>query len=246
MTLIKSVSIVAPCLNEEGNVRELVARLIRAANAREVDAEVVLIDDGSTDRTWEVIRQLEVENMGAVTSVRHLSNRGIPHGWISGVSASRGQLVCLIDADLQNPPEEVFRLLDCFRSGDYDLVRGIRVPVAKSSFSRVLMSRTLNSLLNLVFGMKSRDNKSGFVLGPRQVLLDLVHHRGHYEHFQTFIGVAAHSRGLRVEEIDTPFEDRRSGFSFLAGRSWSVIFAVLRDVPEAAREYGWRFSKGKE
>lgn len=242
---MKVISLIAPCLNEEGNIRELVERFFVSAERRGLDVEVVLVDDGSTDSTWAVMSSLVSEMGSSVVLVQHATNRGIPQGWLSGVQHASGQTLCLIDADLQNPPEVVFDLYDRYSAGDCDVVRGVRVPVSKSSRSRVVMSKTLNHLLNIVFAMKSRDNKSGFVLASKQVLSDIVHHRGHYRHFQTFIGVSAHSKGLRVVEVDTPFEDRRSGFSFLTGRSWSVIADVLRDLSEARKEFGWRFARSE-
>lgn len=243
---MKSLSLVVPCLNEEGNIRDLVDRFLRCASERELNVEVVLVDDGSTDSTWSVMNSLLSERGSSVVLVRHSTNRGIPHGWLSGMQHASGQAVCLIDADLQNPPEVVFDLYDRFTMGDCDIVRGVRVPVAKNARTRIVMSKTLNALLNAVFAMRSRDNKSGFVLASHQTIAEIVHHRGHYRHFQTFIGVAAHSRGFRVVEIDTPFEDRRSGFSFLEGRSWSVVSDVLRDLSEARKEFGWRYGKGSE
>lgn len=241
--LMRSLSLVAPCLNEEGNLRELVERFFRCADERGLDVEVVLVDDGSTDSTWAVMNSLLSERGSSVVLVRHATNRGIPQGWLSGIQLATGRAVCLIDADLQNPPEVAFDLYDRFIVGDCDLVRAVRIPVSKSSRSRIMMSKTLNSILNVVFAMRSLDNKSGFVLASHQTISEVVHHRGQYRHFQTFIGVATHSRGFKVVEIDTPFEDRRSGFSFLTGRSWSVILDVLRDLSEARREFGWRFGK---
>lgn len=237
------ISLVAPCLNEEDNIPLLVERFMAEARVRRVDVEIVLVDDGSTDGTWDAMEKERMRRGTSIVTVRHGSNQGIPHAWLSGVSSSTGETVCLIDSDLQNPPEAVFDLYSRFLSGDCQMVRGVRQQVSAQPRTRVIMSRSLNTVLNLTFGMKSRDNKSGFVLASRSTMSRVVRHRGHYRHFQTFIGVAAHSLGLNVAEVDTPFNDRASGFSFLTGRSRRVIFEVFRDIPEAAREYGWRFGR---
>jgi len=242
---MNEISLVAPCLNEEENIPVLVERFLAAASAKGISAEVVLIDDGSTDNTWLAIEK-EIANRGdCVVGVRHQTNCGIPLGWISGVNASSGRFVCLIDSDLQNPPESVFDLYNRYLAGDCDIVRGVRKPVEANPRARVIMSKTLNSLLNLIFGMNSKDNKSGFLFGPREAMNTTVKHFGEYRHFQTFVGVSAHSHGFRVVEIDTPFLDRRAGVSFLTGNSRKVIFEVFKDIPQAAREYGWRFKKKK-
>jgi phenylacetate-CoA ligase len=235
------VSLIAPCLNEQDNVRELTERFLNAAICNSIEVEIVLIDDGSTDLTWEIIQELETEFPGRIISVRHSANRGIPNGWLSGVEASTGEHCCLIDSDLQNPPESVFDLLTELKRRDVSLVRGVRRPVKAQSKSRVAMSRSLNFLLNFVFGMNSKDNKSGYLLGRTEEIKRIVHHTGHYRHYQTFIGVAAHSFGIPTAEIDTAFEDRRNGISFLSGRSFSVIREVFADIPEAHREFGSRF-----
>jgi phenylacetate-CoA ligase len=237
------ISLVAPCLNEEENVIALSDRFFSEADRRQLQVEIVFVDDGSTDNTWQVLEELSVKHSNRIVLVRHSTNRGIPQGWISGVVASNGKFICLIDSDLQNRPESVFTMYEVFTQNDADLIRGIRKPVAAQAKSRVIMSRLLNMVLNIVFGMRSKDNKSGFVFGPRANISLMVHHRGHYSHYQTFIGVAAHSRKFNVIEVDTPFEDRRSGISFISGRSFKVILQVLADIPEARTEFGRRLNR---
>jgi phenylacetate-CoA ligase len=235
------MSLVAPCLNEQENVSILAGRFFAAAQKHDLNVELVFIDDGSTDLTWERIQELQKEFQGSIRAVQHSTNRGIPQGWISGVDAAHGEFVCLIDADLQNPPESAIEMLLAIQSNNVELVRGVRKPVKAQPKSRIIMSTTLNWLLNFVFGMNSADNKSGFLLGHRDVMKSIVHHTGHYRHYQTFVGVAAHSRGFKTLEIETPFEDRRNGISFLSGRSIGVIREVFVDIPEAQWEFGSRF-----
>jgi glycosyltransferase involved in cell wall biosynthesis len=240
------ISLVAPCLNEEKNVELLASRFLVASETADVLTEIIFIDDGSTDLTWERIGQLCLRYPGRIIPIRHSKNRGIPQGWISGVDAAKGELICLIDSDLQNPPEAVFEMFEALNKHNVDLVRGVRKPVMAQSRLRVIMSRVLNFVLNFVFEMKLKDNKSGFILGKSDEIKRIVYHSGHYCHYQTFIGVAAHSRGVKSVEIETPFEDRRNGISFLSGRSLKVIKEVLKDLPAAQAEFGSRFRKRKK
>jgi len=237
------LSLVAPCLNEEKNVVELCERFLSVAHAKKISVEIVFVDDGSTDNTWMILGKLQDQYGDEVRLVRHSTNRGIPQGWISGVEGSTGEVVCLIDSDLQNPPEAVFDLLAAYDPIRVDVVRGVRRPSAKQPKSRLFFSRSLNFLLNGIFGMNSEDNKSGFVLANRDTMMQLVHHQGHYNHYQTFIGVAAHTKLMRVEEVPTLFHDRRAGVSFLSGRSMRVIREVYQDIPNACKEFGWRFGR---
>ena len=237
------ISLIAPCLNEEGNIQKLSQRFFAEANRRDINCEIVFIDDGSTDFTWSKI-QVEVEDKPEqLQCVRHDSNQGIPKSWISGIEVAKGSYVCLIDSDLQNRPESVFDLYDSLLASGASIVRGVRRPTTTTTFGRILMSKGLNFLLNLVFRMKSRDNKSGFLLGETKLMSRVVHHRGHYYHFQTFIGVSANVLAPLVIEIDTPFDDRNAGSSFLTGKSFRVACRAIADIPEARREYSNK--KGK-
>src|SRR5512134_665783 len=98
------LSVVAPCFDEAANLRELTGRVLSALAQMRVQGELVLVDDGSRDETGAVLAELSAEHSGVVV-VRHARNLGIEAAWRSGVHASSGRYVCLIDADLQNRPE---------------------------------------------------------------------------------------------------------------------------------------------
>lgn len=231
------MSLVAPCLNEERNVSELAGRFFAESTRRGRTVEIIFVDDGSTDNTLEEISTLSKEYGDRVQIVIHENNRGIAASWLSGTEAARGEMICLIDSDLQNPPESALDLLDALEKSGADFAQGIRVPTRNQQRRRIVMSRLLNIVLNKSFGMQARDNKSGFIVTRRTNLLRLLTNQSGYRHFQTFIGVAAHSNGLSFVEIETPFEDRRSGVSFLSGRTIQVIAEVLVDIRRARREF---------
>jgi glycosyltransferase involved in cell wall biosynthesis len=211
MTDALALSVIAPCYNEEGNIAELVRRTLTALEREGIDGELVLVDDGSRDATWECIER-EMSDP-RVRGVRHPKNRGIEGGWHSGLGLARGELVCLIDSDLQNRPEDIPRLYQTYRQQRPDLVQAVRN--LRNLRSRRLFSRGLNLLLNVTFGMNLRDNKSGFILCRADTLRDLLAHRYQYRYFQNFIGAAAGVRALRVAEVDTDFDPRQAGQSFL-------------------------------
>jgi len=208
------LSVIAPCLNEEPNVPTLVERMVAVFDRMPVACELVLVDDGSSDGTWTAIETAMARAPGRVRGVRHERNRGIVGGWKSGLDAATGELVCLIDSDLQNRPEDIERLYDALEHERADVAQGVRNPTG--SRRRVLFSRVLNHMLNLAFGMNLRDNKSGFVLCRREVLLDALGDADGYRYFQSFLGVALAARGYRFAEVDTRFEPRVAGESFLS------------------------------
>ena len=223
------LSVIAPCLNEEANVDLLVQRTLAAFDALATGAEIILVDDGSTDRTWERIQDCGRRDP-RVRGVRHERNRGMEAGWQSGLAASRGECVCLIDADLQNRPEDIALLYNAYLRGWGDVIQAVRHAVA-SARHRCMFTRGLNWLLNSAFGMRSRDNKSGFILCRREVLADILRHRGRYRYYQSFIGAAAHVRGYRIGEVDTVFDGRHGGQSFLS----RPVRASLRILWELAK-----------
>src|SRR5690606_14760067 len=104
----------------------------------------------------------------------HETNRGIAVAWRSGVDASRGRLVALIDADLQYQPEDLLRLRRELVEHSLDVVQGFRSPVGREKDARYRLSRGFNFLLNTTFGMSLTDNKSGFVMAPRAVMRDIL------------------------------------------------------------------------
>ena len=207
------LSVIAPCYNEELNVAELTRRMLAMFETLPVRAELLLIDDGSKDRTWEKIQE-EVAKDPRVRGEKHPKNRGIEGGWLTGLAIAHGRLVALIDSDLQNPPEDIARLHEAYREGGCDIVQGVRHPV--NVHTRLFFSRALSHILNAAFLMNLRDNKSGFLLCSKEVLEDLLDHKFHYRGFQNFIGAAMGVKGYKVREVDTEFRPRHAGVSFLS------------------------------
>jgi len=234
--MIYELSVVAPCYNEDGNLRELVNRLQTAFKTKSIAGEIVLVDDGSKDGTGALVDQLAGEHPNVI-AVHHGTNRGIVAGWRSGLEASRGDLVCLIDADLQNLPEDVCRLYREIRISGADIVQGYRSSVGRLRDSRYFLSKTLNLILNTCFGMRLRDNKSGFIICRRAVLADILRHRLNYYYFQSLIMISAKSKGYTIREIETLFESRLVGRSFIPRVPVAMIYKVLLDNIKAIYEY---------
>ncbi|MFO0762854.1 MAG: glycosyltransferase [Byssovorax sp.] len=237
-TSVIELSVIVPCLNEELNLPELARRVLGTFDVGGFSGELILVDDGSTDRTAEVIRDLSRAHGARVRGVFHPHNRGIAEGWKSGALAARGTLVATLDADLQYQPEDLLRLRRALYDHSVDVVQGYRSAVGRARDQRYHLSRGLNALLNGVFSMNLRDNKSGFVICAREVFLDLLDHRQRYAYWQSFIMVAAHAKGYSYKEVETIFEQRRQGHSFLEGMGALRASArSLVDIGKATIEY---------
>lgn len=232
----KDLSVIVPCLNEEANVPELVARVGEVFERGKLDGELVIVDDGSTDRTWEVVTGLQAERPW-LTVRRHQQNQGIAAAWKTGCSAARGRLVAILDADLQYQPEDLLRLKRELEASNVDIVQGWRSPVGRAKDPRYYYSRGFNWMLNRAFGMNLQDNKSGFVMTSKEIFEDLLSYRGRYSYWQSFIMVAAHQKGYTYKQIETLFEPRRAGQSFLANAPVKPIIRSFVDLARAVGEY---------
>ncbi|HEY8156246.1 MAG TPA: glycosyltransferase [Myxococcota bacterium] len=237
------LSVVAPCYNEAQNLPELVERLNRTFQRKHISGEIMLVNDGSRDATGSVIDELARRNPNVV-GVHHPVNRGIEAAWRSGLQAARGVYVCFIDADLQHLPEDVYRLLREIQLSNADLVQGYRSSVGRLKNSRYILSKGLNFILNVLFGMNMRDNKCGFVIARKEVLEDVLTHRYRYRYFQTFITVSATAKGYTTRSIETLFESRLLGESFLAKFPTRVVLWSLIDLLKGFVEF--RLARKKE
>jgi glycosyltransferase involved in cell wall biosynthesis len=205
-----------------------VRRVLATFATMGIRGQLVLIDDGSRDRTWEKITAAMTAHP-EVTGVRHIKNRGIEGGWTSGLDNAKADLICLIDSDLQNRPEDIQLLWDTYKRENVDLVQAVRHPQGLDR-RRLVFSSTLNMMLNISFGTHLKDSKSGFILCRKEVFRAILDHKYRYRYFQSFIGAAAGVRKFRVAEVDTTFEQRRAGTSFLAGFPVRVVVRIVWEL----------------
>jgi phenylacetate-CoA ligase len=230
------VSIIVPCLNEGENVLELAHRAQVMFDAAGISGEVVFVNDGSTDHTGQLIDGLAAQS-DLVRGVHHPTNMGIPAGWQSGVQAARGRYVCIMDGDMQNLPEDVARLYRQIKYTNADVVQGHRSHIGRARDFRYVMSRVLHHMLRVMFPLEVSDIKSGFLICDRDVFAHLLRHRFSYYYFQNFPAVSAHHKGYRVEDIETLFEERRLGKSFIAAFPWKMILKNLVDLAKGLVEF---------
>ncbi len=229
------LSVITSCLNERENIDPLIRRTLAALEHIGVSAEFVIVDDGSTDGTWAAVEDW-LNRDARIQFVRHDRNRGIEQAWKTGLSKSRGRRICFIDADLQNQPEDIAKLFAASCQSPDAVIQGTRRPVTYAML-RYVLSRGLNSLLNVVFDMNLNDNKSGFIVGPRQALRDALQHRYDYRYYQCFLVIALHKRGWPIRQIDTVFHPRSAGKSFLKNMPVRVIFTILWEMIKARTEF---------
>ena len=168
------LSVVAPCYNEEEGVREFVKRSQKACEAAVDDAyELVLVDDGSTDSTWDIIEELAQIN-NKVVAVRLMRNHGHQIAATAGLAQSRGERVLLIDADLQDPPELLPEMMREMDSQCADVVYGKRKRRTGESYFKLVTASFFYRMLASMTDVNIPLDTGDFRLMTRRVVDVLV------------------------------------------------------------------------
>lgn len=201
------ISVIIPVFNEEDNLQELGDRLIRTLTAQSWSFEIIFVDDGSTDRSWEILNELHDQHPQHIRAVQFHRNFGQHSAVFAGFQASRGQVVVTLDADLQNPPEEIPRLVAKLEEG-YDAVGGWRQSRHDSIFRR-LPSQAVNYIMSKVTGIKLRDY--GCML--RAYRREVVDSINRCQESSSFIPALANLFARRVAEIPVGHAERTRGRS---------------------------------
>jgi glycosyltransferase involved in cell wall biosynthesis len=215
------VSIVIPLYNEEENVKELYSRLKKVMDVQDYDYELLFVDDGSTDRTLELIEPFE-ENDPKVRILRFRRNFGKAAAWAAGFDHAKGDVIVTIDGDLQNDPADIPKLVSLI--GEYDIVNGWRKKRKDPFIIRRFPSIIANWLISRVTGVKLRDYGSGL----KAYKADVVKNINIYGELHRFIPAVASWYGVRIKEIETTHHPRRRGKSkYGISRTWMVILDLI-------------------
>jgi undecaprenyl-phosphate 4-deoxy-4-formamido-L-arabinose transferase len=201
------VSVVIPVFNEEGNLPALLPRLLPVLKALDRPFEVVFVDDGSRDRSLEILRAAAANHPAAVKVVELVRNAGQHMAIMAAFTATSGEYVITLDADLQNPPEEIPKLV-AELDGGHDVVGTIRMN-RQDSFFRKAASRLVNRTTAMLTGMKLNDY--GCML--RGYHRDIVDVMTASDEVSTFIPALAQQYARRPVEIEVAHAERSAGES---------------------------------
>ncbi|HUI08422.1 MAG TPA: glycosyltransferase family 2 protein [Verrucomicrobiae bacterium] len=223
MTARPEISVIAPCHNERENLRPLVEAVRGALNPLGSTYEIVLVDDGSRDQSWPVLQELGRADQ-RVRSLRFAVNCGQSAALWAGIQAARGQILVTLDADLQNPPSEIPRLLEALK--DADCVCGSRVAarVQGDHWLRRASSQIANSIRNKVSGETISDAGCCFRAFRRECVAHVKFFRGAHRFLPTLIKLD----GYRVSEIPVRHNLRRMGRSHYG--IWNRVFKTSADL----------------
>jgi glycosyltransferase involved in cell wall biosynthesis len=200
------LSAVIPVLNEVESLAALHEELAEVAAAEGIAIEIIFIDDGSTDGSWEVIARLAA-NDARVHGIRFRRNFGKAAALSAGFHAARGERIVTLDADLQDDPHEIPRFLNHMDLG-FDVVSGWK-QVRHDPWHKVLPSRVFNWMVSAMTGVRLHDHNCG-MKSYRREIFDEVRL---YGELHRFVPVLAHARGFKVSELVIQHRPRRFGHS---------------------------------
>ncbi|HEX3867268.1 MAG TPA: glycosyltransferase family 2 protein [Gemmatimonadaceae bacterium] len=212
------VSVLVPAKDEAENLPlflELAADALAGAAHR---YEVVVIDDGSIDRTWTVLQEL-AKRYDFLRLVRHRARRGIADALRSGYLAARGDVLVFYPADLQFKPEDIPRLVAPILSGDFDMVTGFK----EGKYEKAVVSKIYNLLSRSLFHVPVKDLNS--VKAYRREIMDVLPVRPDWHRYMVVIAAA---QGFSVTEIPVPLYPRHAGKSKFA--TWHRIPVGVLDM----------------
>ena len=214
------LSIVVPLYNEEDSVEELLARILEVGKEFDFPYEIIFVDDGSKDKTWELIGQLK-ETTPHLKAIKFRRNYGQTSAMAAGIEYAWGQIIVTMDGDLQNDPSDIPLLLKKIDEG-FDIVSGWRKN-RKDHFSRVIPSRIANAIISFTTGVRLHDYGCSLKAYRKECINSLKA----YGEMHRFFPALASMTGARVTEVPVTHHPRIYGVSKYG---FNRIFKVFSDI----------------
>lgn len=205
-----ALSVVVPVYNEHESLVQLIDELNAGIGNAVAKFEIILVDDGSTDESWHVITQLSqtaTQNTAPVSGIRLRRNFGKAAALTAGMKIATGELILMLDADLQDDPAEFPALLRQINAG-YDVVNGWKER-RLDPWHKVYPSKVFNWMVGAMTGLKLHDHNCGLKLFRTEVAREVQI----YGELHRFIPVLAHARGFKVAEVAVNHRPRQHGHS---------------------------------
>jgi undecaprenyl-phosphate 4-deoxy-4-formamido-L-arabinose transferase len=199
----EKISVVIPVYNEEKTLEKLFGRLVPVMDDLNRDYEIVLVDDGSTDRSLEALLKHAASRIKIVELTK---NYGQHAAIFAGFENSEGDIIITMDADLQNPPEEIPRLIKVMEEGNYEVVGTVR-KARKDSVFRKVPSKIVNAATRRITGVHLTDWGCMLRAYRKNVVECMVRSQEH----STFIPALATAFSKDITEIEVAHEERFAG-----------------------------------
>ena len=202
------LSIVVPVFNEEENIGPLVEEVLFALNRLGRTYEIILVNDGSSDRTLDLLRSVHRQEPQHVHYLSFAENRGQTAAFIAGFRAARGRYVATLDGDMQNDPADLPAMLDFLESEQVDMVNGIRKK-RQDNWLRKISSRIGNGFRNWATREEVTDVGCSIRVMKRECLREIPAFNGLHRFFPTLVRM----RGFSIAEMPVNHRERERGTS---------------------------------
>lgn len=217
------LSVVVPLFNEAPSLNELYEKIVAALQALGISAEMIFVDDGSTDNSFETLTHLRRRDQ-RVRVLQFRRNYGKSAALAAAFARARGDYLVTMDADLQDDPAEMKAMLDKLEAG-YDLVSGWKRQ-RYDSFIKRFSSKIFNRVTSIVTGLRIHDINCGLKAYRRDVTQTIPV----YGELHRFLAVLAHREGFRVGEIEVKHHPRKHGKSKFGPSRFTKGFLDLLTV----------------
>ncbi len=226
---IPSISIIIPVYNEEDNVELLYNEIAKSIEPLKIYYEVVFIDDGSVDETFNILtkikmkNQQEIDGLASLRIIKLSRNFGQSAAMQAGFDHSRGEIIVSLDGDLQNDPGDIPKLLNMLGEG-YDLVCGWRKDRKDKTLTRIIPSKIANWLIAKITGVPIHDNGCSL----KAYRGSMIRKVRLYSDMHRFIPAITTLEGSRITEIVVNHRAREHGISkYGISRIWKVLFDII-------------------
>lgn len=208
-TYPKDISIVISLFNEEESLPELVGWIEKVMTENSYDYEILMVDDGSTDRSWNIIKELSERNP-AIRGISFRRNYGKSAALFHGFKAAEGRVVITMDADLQDSPDEIPELYRMVTEEDWDIVSGWKKQRFDNKFTKNLPSKLYNATARKITGIKLHDMNCGLKAYRNEVVKNIEV----YGEMHRYIPYLAKNAGFtRITEKPVQHQKRKYGVS---------------------------------
>jgi len=217
------LSLVIPVYNEEQTLTALVDAIHKALAVYEAEWEVIFVDDSSQDGSLAVLKELAQKDPQHIRVVSFRRNFGQTAAIAAGIDHANGEIVVLLDADLQNDPADILMMIDKLNEG-YDVVSGYRKNRKDTFITRTIPSHMANWLISQVTGVHLHDYGCTLKAYRMEVLQNIRL----YGEMHRFIPVYAHAFGARITEVEVQHHARKFGNTkYGLGRTFKVLLDLL-------------------
>ncbi|WP_018969252.1 glycosyltransferase family 2 protein [Rubritalea marina] len=224
----KLVSFIVPAMNEPNALETLYKQVRQVMRATSYNWEIIFIDEGSTDRTWEFMVDLAFRDSGHVSSYKLPGNHGKADALALGYKVAGGDIIFTMDADLQDDPKEIPSFLNAIEQGS-DIVNG-RETERSEAIHRAALKQICNTMLNLMTGAKLSDHTCSYKACTREVIKSLPQDGD----VQAMVTTIATIQGFKATEIEIKHHARK--YDVNSKRAERLVIGAFQTFTTAIRQ----------